>query len=88
MRAVTPEVDLERRPEAYGEEAACFTNGILDDQKVTLKFDVEREDDYYGRLLAYAYLSDGSMFKETLQLRGCVSRGSQVAAWGLGLSED
>jgi micrococcal nuclease len=57
----TPETDPERRPEPYGEEAARFTQRSLEDQNVTLEFDVEREDDY-GRFLSYAYLPDGSMF--------------------------
>ena len=65
----TPETDPERGPEPYGEEAARFTQRSLEDQNVTLEFDVEREDDY-GRLLSYAYLPDGSMFNETLLREG------------------
>ncbi len=65
----TPETDPERGPEPYGEEATRFTQRSLEDQNVTLEFDVEGEDDY-GRLLAYAYLPDGSMFNETLLREG------------------
>jgi micrococcal nuclease len=36
---------------------------------VTLEFDV-RERDKYGRLLAYAYLPDGSMINETMLVQG------------------
>ena len=36
---------------------------------MTLEFDAERKDDY-GRLLAYAYLTDGTMFNETLLREG------------------
>jgi micrococcal nuclease len=65
----TPDTDPGRGPEPYGNEAARFTQRSLEDQNVTLEFDVEREDDY-GRLLAYAYLPDGSMFNETLLREG------------------
>lgn len=65
----TLETDPERGPEPYGEEATRFTQSNLEDQNVILEFDVEREDEY-GRLLAYAYLPDGSMFNETLLREG------------------
>ena len=65
----TPETEPERGPEPYGEEATRFTQRSLEDQNITLEFDAEREDDY-GRLLAYAYLPDGSMFNETLLREG------------------
>ncbi len=65
----TPETNPERGPEPYGEDAARFTQRSLEDQKVSLEFDVEREDDY-GRLLAYVYLPEGSMFNETLLREG------------------
>jgi micrococcal nuclease len=65
----TPETDPERVLEPYGEEAARFTQRSLEDQNVTLEFDVEGEDDY-GRLLAYVYLPDGLMFNEMLLREG------------------
>lgn len=65
----TPETSTNRQPEPYGEEAKDFTRRSLEGQNVALEFDVERKDDY-GRLLAYAYLTDGTMFNETLLREG------------------
>lgn len=65
-----------RRPDPYGEEATRFTRERIEGRDVSLQFDAEREDDY-GRLLAYAYLSDSSMFNETLLREGC----AQVATF-------
>ena len=55
--------------EPYGRQASAFTESILAGQRVALKFDVETVDQY-GRLLAYVYLPDGSMFNETLVRQG------------------
>jgi micrococcal nuclease len=63
----TPETD--RGPEPYGEEARNFTRRSLEGQNVSLELDVERQDNY-GRLLAYVYLADGTMFNETLVRKG------------------
>lgn len=65
----TPETDPERGAEPYGEEAANFARESLEGRDVALEFDAEREDDY-ERLLAYAYLPDGTMFNETLLREG------------------
>ncbi|MBA4115438.1 MAG: thermonuclease family protein [Rubrobacter sp.] len=65
----TPETNPGRGPEPYGEEATRFTRERLEGRDVSLEFDAEREDDY-GRLLAYAYLPDGTMFNETLLREG------------------
>ena len=65
----TPETTPGRMPDPYGEEATRFTRERLEGRDMSLQFDAEREDDY-GRLLAYAYLSDGSMFNETLLREG------------------
>lgn len=65
----TPETDPERGPEPYGEEARRFTRRSLEGEWVTLEFDVKKKDDY-GRLLAYVYLPDGTMFNETLLEEG------------------
>lgn len=62
-----PETNPEREP--YGEEAGRFTRESLEGREVTLEFDAEKKDDY-GRLLAYVYLPDGSMFNETLLREG------------------
>jgi endonuclease YncB( thermonuclease family) len=53
----------------YGQQAKEFTTSRLEGERVALEFDVERVDPY-GRLLAYVWLSDGSMFNETLSERG------------------
>lgn len=58
-----------RGAQPYGEEAAEFAEDSLEGQRVTLRFDAERRDDY-GRTLAYLYLPDGTMFNETLLRRG------------------
>jgi len=74
----TPETSTDRGPEPYGEEARDFTRRSLEGQDVTLELDVERKDDY-GRLLAYVYLTDGTMFNETLLREGY----AQVATFPL-----
>ena len=72
----TTEMTSGRKPDPYGEEAARFTRERLEGRDVSLQFDAERVDDY-GRLLAYAYLSDSAMFNETLLREGC----AQVATF-------
>jgi micrococcal nuclease len=52
----------------YGEIASEFTKSMLEDQSVTLEYDVQ-ERDRYGRVLAYVYL-DGEMFNKTLLEEG------------------
>ena len=58
-----------RGAQPYGEKVARFTEQRLEGQRVTLRFEVEKKDQY-GRLLAYVYLPDGSMFNETLLEEG------------------
>lgn len=53
----------------YGEEAKDFTRNLLDGQTVYLEHDVE-ERDPYGRMLAYVYLEDGSMYQELILEEG------------------
>lgn len=53
---------------AYGKIASEFTKSMLEDQAVTLEYDVQ-ERDRYGRVLAYVYL-DGEMFNKTLLEEG------------------
>jgi micrococcal nuclease len=55
--------------EPYGEEASAFTTRRLEGRQVALEFDVERIDPY-GRVLAYVWLPDGTMFNETLVSEG------------------
>lgn len=58
-----------RGGQPYGERVAEFSEEKLGGQRVELRFDVEKKDQY-GRLLAYVYLPDGSMFNETLLREG------------------
>ena len=53
----------------YAAEAASFAEEGLEGRRVGLEFDKEERDDY-GRVLAYAYLPDGSMFNEVLLREG------------------
>lgn len=45
--------------QALGRKASDFTKNLCLDKKVRLEFDIDRHD-RYGRLLAYAYLDDGT----------------------------
>lgn len=60
----TPEtVDPRRKVECFGREASNYAKQILSNQEVHLVFDESQEQrDKYGRLLAYIYLSDNSLF--------------------------
>ena len=55
--------------EPFGEQASAFAKETLSGQRVALEFDAERIDSY-GRVLAYVWLPDGSMFNETLVEEG------------------
>ena len=66
----TPETAVSPRGgQPYGERASEFSEEKLGGQRVELRFDVEKKDQY-DRLLAYVYLPDGSMFNETLLREG------------------
>ena len=58
-----------RGAQPYGEEAARFAGRKLEGRRVTLRFDVERKDDY-GRVLAYLHPPNGAMFNLTLLEKG------------------
>ena len=60
----TPEtVDPRRKVECFGREASNYAKQILSNQEVHLVFDESQDQrDKYGRLLAYIYLSDNSLF--------------------------
>jgi micrococcal nuclease len=47
----------------YGQQAKEFTTAWLEGERVAPEFEVEKVDQY-GRLLAYLWLSDHSMFNE------------------------
>ncbi|WP_176560089.1 thermonuclease family protein [Brevibacillus dissolubilis] len=66
----TPETVKPNHPvEPYGKEASKYTKGLLTGQTVTLRFDAEPYDKY-KRLLAYAYLEDGTFVNEKLVREG------------------
>lgn len=66
----TPETsDSSQGAQPYGEEASRFTENGLEGERVTLRFDEERKDDY-GRALAYLYPKDREMFNQELLERG------------------
>ncbi len=58
-----------RGAQPYAREASLFARRELEGRRVTLRFGSEKKD-RYGRVLAYLYLSDGSMFNETLVEEG------------------
>lgn len=62
-------VDTPERGEPLYEDAAAFARENLEGESVSLELDAE-EVDVYGRLLAYVYLPDGTMFDEVLVRRG------------------
>ncbi|MBS3978136.1 MAG: thermonuclease family protein [Syntrophomonadaceae bacterium] len=55
--------------EPYGVEAKDFTRRLLQGKRVRLELDV-REKDRHGRILAYAYLSDGTFVNAKLVQEG------------------
>jgi endonuclease YncB( thermonuclease family) len=62
----TPEtVHPTKGVQPYGPEASAFTKERLTGQAVQLEMDAEQRDKY-GRLLAYVYLPNGTMFNATL----------------------
>lgn len=62
----TPETKHPDRPaEPYGPEAYEYTRSLVDQRTVTLEYDRERLDNY-RRVLAYVYLTDGSLLNQRL----------------------
>jgi micrococcal nuclease len=53
----------------YGQQAKEFTVSQLEGERVALEFDMEKVDQY-GRLLAYLWLPEDSMFNEVLLKEG------------------
>ena len=67
----TPEtVHPDKTVEFFGHEASQFTKKTLTGEKVHLEFEPLNQIDTYGRLLAYIYLSDGTLFNAELIKRG------------------
>ena len=64
----TPESVAPGEPvECFGKKASRFTTGLLEGERVTLRFGAERRD-FYGRLLAYVYLDDEFVNAELVRL--------------------
>ncbi len=53
----------------YGKQASNYVKQLIENQYITLEFDVSKTDKY-GRLLAYVYLEDGEMLNEKLIKEG------------------
>lgn len=67
----TPEtVHPEKPVEKFGPEASDFTGRTLEGHKVHLQFEPRNEYDRYGRLLAYVFLMDGTLFNAELVKQG------------------
>ncbi len=65
-----PEIDHEnQKAEPYGYKARAFNKDLVLAQKIRLEFDEERYD-RYGRLLAYIFLSDGSLLNQRMLQNG------------------
>ena len=64
----TPETVDPRRPvECFGKEASAKAKSILSGQKVKIETDPSQNSrDKYGRLLAYIFLSDGTLFNKMM----------------------
>jgi micrococcal nuclease len=64
----TPEsVAPGQRVECFGKKASRFTTGLLEGERVELRFGAERRD-VYDRLLAYVYLGDRFVNAELVRL--------------------
>jgi micrococcal nuclease len=68
----TPEtVDPKRPTQCFGFEASNKAKSILSGQKVKIETDPSQDlRDKYGRLLAYIFLSDGTLFNEMMIAEG------------------
>ncbi|MEW6660864.1 MAG: thermonuclease family protein [Bacillota bacterium] len=66
----TPETKAPgKEQEPYGTEAEAFTRKLLQGKQVRLELDVQ-ERDRYGRILAYAYLPEGTFINAKLVQEG------------------
>ncbi|MEK7132705.1 MAG: thermonuclease family protein [Patescibacteria group bacterium] len=68
----TPETVDPRKPvQCFGKEASNKARELLDGKRVRIEMDPSQgERDKYGRLLAYIYLEDGSLFNQMMIERG------------------
>jgi micrococcal nuclease len=66
----TPETKHPQKPvERFGKEAYLFTKKMVEGKEVRLEYDWKRRDKY-GRLLAYAYLMDGTFLNAEIIKQG------------------
>ena len=66
-----PETAHPEKPvEFLGLEASNFTQSQLLGKRIRLEFEVNKKYDRYGRLLAYVFLKNGTIFNEELIKRG------------------
>ena len=64
----TPESVAPGEPvECFGKKASRFTTGLIEGERVELRFGAERRD-VYDRLLAYVYLGDRFVNAELVRL--------------------
>lgn len=68
----TPEVVDPRKPvQCFGREASAKAKEILQNQRIRLEFDpLTGERDKYQRLLAYVWLTDGSLYNQRMIAEG------------------
>jgi len=67
----TPEtVHPEKPVEFFGPEASEFTKKQLEGKKLHLEFEPPTQYDDYGRLLAYVFLTDGTLFNVEIIKQG------------------
>jgi micrococcal nuclease len=63
-------VDPRREVQPFGREAAAYTRERLLGRRVRLELEPLRRRDRYGRILAYVFLSDGTLFNQRLLADG------------------
>ena len=62
-------INAPERTEKYYDESSLFLRSLIFDKAIILEFDLDNRDSY-GRLLRYAYSSDGKLINEELVRRG------------------
>lgn len=66
----TPEIDYERQlGQPYAYVAKRFNRKLVDGKKIRLEFE-QKKTDRYGRILAYAFLADGTFVNRQLLAKG------------------
>jgi micrococcal nuclease len=68
----TPEVVDPRKPvQCYGPEASAKAHEILEEKEIYIEKEAAKGNyDKYGRVLAYAHMSDGSLYNEYMITHG------------------